>query len=1268
MRGRFMRLMLSACAGIASLAASAVVQVDIEHDTSGVRLGYWTSDFAAAKAYADANHVPFIGFWGSTGCGYCALMKSTGLISKEFLAWVQTHKVVMCYVEVAASQTSVMTPAKEFMKGSNRSGEYPFMTFYWNKSNGEVVKADFTGRKGDIPPYSKGTLGVQFVAGLDYHFGSYKPEDAYAGGYFSVTNRSATARLEAVAGKTTYVDVPMFRTSTSDYTNKIQVDAGAMGNVAWASKATKASYRCSIPATAKAGSTIALKLYDSTGKTVKSTTTIAVVAEPANSISNPKWIGESFEAGEWTMDLDAALAKAKSATARAYTLAVVGGDLWCPYCQGLRNGVLSKADFTTWAKRNNVNLVTIDMPQKDKTTATLLTRDESAAGASGAAYLSRKMISDSAAQTVFNRNKTLSGSTWLPKSSSATRCGNPTVLLLNPDKTVAARLYSANDGTTYPLEETLSRLNALLGHVGGSDKLTDAATTTLSLAVEGTASGELQVNSNVRWYKLTNVPNGRVTFSSTGGKDRVLTVYEYSGSGACTTVLAAGTNSLGVTFTTTANKYLKVQGFVPGKTAYGSDNTMTYTLSSAVTLVPSQSQASFKTTSGKMNMTVTKGTKYKLSGFTSYAAFTKNSDGTYTANSSGTIAMSSAAGATVTYQIWVSGTIQFATTSASKLESDGSGTISVTRTGGTAGAASVTVSVNKGSSGSGRVTVSPTTLTWADGASGAKTVTYRIAATSAYNPDETFTISLAVASSSAAALGANKTFSLKVSDTDEPVLPRQSYALQLFRNFSASEAYAVSNIRENGRVSIGTAGRLPSGVRVSYDANTKRLVLSGKPTRAGTYEFSVAVSERRSAGISTGPATTFTVTVSDPSKLKPGDKGYNAVLAAGTTVYGSMPLYGTASGRKVMAGVATVKILRTGRMSVNYVGADGVRSTFSGLPTLSADGTAKLVAARGDATATLSVLSTGLSTLSIAGLSTRFGSSLASRSGGLLLTNGDRAAYAGYYTVTLSVAAMSGKTEIATGTGYVILKMNTATFTRTGKVSYLGTLANGTAFSGSAYLSGMAQLQDNAEWAYLPICVAKRGVSAAFVLRVRANAAKTYESNPQVVLAESESTPYMIAYDTFAALNVYGGIYDRNMDFELCCDEYYSTTTFKVAYGTSLFADSARYGAVTTLPNATVTVGERGALSIANADASHMLTLRLAPSTGIVTGRMPVTFANGRRVTLTVKGVLLPGWADCGCFETDAIIERPIFSGAAYYADTIGGISAKRGFSVELQH
>ena len=275
-------------------------------------------------------------------------------------------------------------------------------------------------------------------------------------------------------------------------------------------------------------------------------------------------------------------------------------------------------------------------------------------------------------------------------------------------------------------------------------------------------------------------------------------------------------------------------------------------------------------------------------------------------------------------------------------------------------------------------------------------MTYRISADDVVRADETFTITLAIGAGSAATLGTATKFMLTLSDTDDPVLPASSYSLTFFRKFAVSQAYSVSNIKENGRVTVNRTGTMPTGIRLAYDTRTKRLVFSGSPSRVGTFEFGVSLSEQRSSGVATGKVTTFKVTVSDPRTLKPGDAGYNAVLTAGSTVFGSVPLYGSLSGSKMVAGVATVKVLRSGRTTVAYIGSDGARLTLSGLPTLSSDGTMQFAASRGDVNATLKVTSAGRATLSMTGISTRFGSSLSSESSGIALINANRAAYAGY--------------------------------------------------------------------------------------------------------------------------------------------------------------------------------------------------------------------------------------------------------------------------------
>lgn len=1262
---RLSKSVLATVCALASFVALAVKQVDIDHDTTGCRPGVWTSDFDAAKAYADQHHTPLLAFWGSSGCAHCATMKSNGFMKELFINWVKAKPIVLLYTEVDPSQTSTKTPVKTFTKGDYTGGNFPYMRCYWPKADGTLVSKCFSGNSKQMP-VTEGLLSEQLVGTLDKYFGSWKPEPDYAGGYFSVTNLP-NARLEAVAGTTKSVSIPMFRKEKAAAKNKLQINGGSLIDISWAANEVTKSYKYTIPSTAKAGASIALKLFADDGKTVKSTSAINVVAAPANAIGNPKWIGKSFAAGEWTMDLDAALKNGRK------TLAFVGGDMWCPYCQGLRDGVLSKSDFVNWAKESNVNLVAIDMPQKNKTTATLLTRDEAAGGVSGAAYLSRNEIPDADAKTVFDRNKKLSGSTWLPKSSSATRLGNPTVLLLNSDKTVAARLYQANDGKAYPLQETLNRLKELLLLAGGTDKDTDPAATTKSLAIETTDTGTIQVNNRTVWYKLTNVPAGQVTFTGTCSKgDLTLSVYEYSGSGACPDApLATGRNSLAVTFKTGSGKYLKVESFQDNTAKYGTGTARGYSVTSAVTLTPSDASASFKTTSGNVRLAVTAGKTYKLSGFSDYSAFTKNEDGTYTAKSGGTIAMTAAAGATVTFQLWQPGTVQFAASSAKAMEADGKVTVKVSRTGGASDAASFNLSVDTGSNASGRVSVSPATVSWATGDSAAKTVTLTIAVNKTFNPDETFKVTLTKASGSAV-LGAVKTFSLSVTDTDDPVLASASFEKRYYRNMQIEEVFPVQNIK-GGKVSLALDGKLPTGLKLAYNPESKALVLAGKPTRAASASFKVTVSERRTSGkTATGTPSTFNVIVADAAALKPGEKGYNKVIAAGGTTYGTIPVYGTLGGSKVVAGSVLVKMTKALQVTAKFTGADGSKASFSGrLGALNDGGTASAALEKGAARMTVSISTAGKATAKLTGLKTIFGSSLDSGSVGANMVHGALDAYAGYYTVTLpadTTQLAKGGEMVPTGTGYVTLKMTLASFKKSGKVSYAGMLPDGKSFTGYAYLSADHVTQGGATWAYLPLVIAKGKENAGLMLRVRKNAAKTHGDDPMVVLAADDgSVPFWSYGGIETPLNVYGAYYDQGLDLSGCCSEYYNKTIFTLTADTAYFADSTVYGKIAKLPSTTVTVSSGSKLGVKNADAAFPVKLTLTRKTGIVSGTYPVEFSGGRTVKLTVKGVLLPGWADCNCSEDVSVIERPLFSGLAFYSDRIGGGLAKRGFAVELR-
>ena len=82
------------------------------------------------------------------------------------------------------------------------------------------------------------------------------------------------------------------------------------------------------------------------------------------------------------------------------------------------------------------------------------------------------------------------------------------------------------------------------------------------------------------------------------------------------------------------------------------------------------------------------------------------------------------------------------------------------------------------------------------------------------------------------------------------------------------------------------------------------------------------------------------------------------------------------------------------------------------------------------------------------------------------------------------------------------------------------------------------------------------------MLRIRKNAFTISETNPQAVLAAPSAVPFLLAGGDFAALDVYGGIYDKTLDFSKCCEQFYETTQFKFVALTDWLAPSEKYGAI----------------------------------------------------------------------------------------------------------
>ena len=1269
--------------------------------------GVWGGAYATAKAYSEAHHIPLVVFWGNPGCSACASL-SDAVATSEFKSWMSDDGTgggaSMVFVHIEGTATDDAAACKAFAKTCNGNSllEFPFIRIYWPKEDGGLVTVNFTGRSSTLL-FGGATLAAKFINAIEHYTwgsGYTGTHKQYAGGYFAVTN-SPSARLEA-SPATEYVDVPLFRTETGATNQPLVASIGSriLANmfVTWPENQTNHLVRLSgLAGEYSDGASVSLKLMD--GETVASQSSITFV-NPTNSVKNPYWLGEkdttgvnALNFGEWTMDLDAAKAIVSASPNSARTLVLASGVLWCPYCKSLESSVLDNDVFKDWVRANNIALVVLDNPKRSAddikdangqliavgtkangAPPTLLRYAETAAGVSGAGYLSRKMIPVLDAEAVLQRNHDLLYQGGTLAAPESLRTGYPTFILLNKDGTVAGRLLDGCNGPArvwgLSAEETINRLNELLLLTGGEGD-SKPSTTTLSYAIESVTNGSVQVNANTKCYRLVNVPAGKVTFSVNAPKDVSLAVCETPDTLSNARLLAAGGSQVTVDFTSVSNKYLVVSAYTNSLAATGVNTTFNYELSSRVTLAPTEMRNSFTPQAASVGMDITTGTVYKLAGFSneSLSNFTANADGTYTALQTGTAVLAPAAvGSEVSYQIWAPGTIAFTVDSQRFLESMATGTISVVRTGGVSGRAAVSVCLRQSTLTPGRLTVEPSTdIIWEEGETGEKPVAFSVVVDTTFQVDETFTMNLVktVTPDNAAVLGVTTNHTVTVSDTDNPILGGTDYAFRLYKNFAAAQSYHVYNILENGRVTLSrVSGMLPSGVSLKYDAATQSLVLSGKPSLPGEFSYVFTISERRVTGTKTGLPIRFNISVVAPNELDAGDPDYNP--AVGTVISTTLPVLAAAGDTNVLGGVLSVSVTRNNRVTAKFTGALAKVISFSGYWQSMSDGVASAeLATRTGELLVLGLTGDGRLHATISNISSEFGSDFTTPDDGVpaLQDQAALARYAGFYTVTLP-AMTNGLTEVgetlALGTGYVTLKMNSSTFLRYGTVSYAGMLADGSKISGSTTLLPYS------DYALLPIF--KRSSSGKYsvglVLSVRPDAASTYEEDPMVVLADASTQPYWYTLGEFIPLEVYGGYYDPMMNLLDCCEGVYETEVFGVTFDTAWFAPSERFGGIAELPNAAVSVNSVG-LTVQNSNALLKLTFSLSKRTGIVSGRIPVQFANGQRITLSYKGVLLPGWNDCGCTDV-APLKRPFASGAAYYQDRVGGVSVKRGFSIDL--
>ena len=1232
-----------------SLAAAVLLIVSCVASTvqGDVTPNVWNSSFPSSLKYAQEHGLPLVMTWSNWGCTYCQDL-TAALDTAEFMNWAAAspNDYVLCHVQgYNGRDLEANKGAREFAGTANGTrptelGGFPFVCLYMPYDGGRVFcVTNFIGRYGQMTGSRKwGTLADQMISSIeDFMAGAEAPDPCVEFPMGDVVND----RLEAIAGETDWVEVPLRRTN---YTNmearaSLTLDLGAgvkvVSNLTWVAGDVAKSVRFVLPTDRAAGATLALTLRNYAGMELAVRHVTYVDPKSAaleNSPKNPRFIGERTAStlawGEWTMDYEVARQKA-AAEEGASTLVLIGGSLWCPDCYSTDRFLIDTPEFKAWAVSHKIACVAIDVwNPKSTVNASLLTwnsvttgdryvtcnyglpADESLRHQSGAGYLSRHRVTADVAAAVAARNQTyLSTSTaeggfCRPEDAAGQgktygfMAGIPCLLVVRNDGSVAGRIYQFNNvsaSSAVDLSAHLKRLQEMVDQKARSEEEdNDHALTTRDVIKPGqSVSASVSAVDGLDVYKIDAPVYTRTVFSLSGAENAVVTLEVTDDSGAVSKSLAAVTGNLADGLSVSA-----------------------------------------RLSSGNCHATV---------------SFPKDADGYATG---GFFAFSNVASTVCAYGLSMTGEMSggevgFGQSVMEASESESVVRIPVARTCGSGGRLAVQVrlertAVAEAALKDGRIEWTDTPLVWQDGESGEKTVSLKVKDDAVYLEDLMLGFSitdLAAQKTDARIADGLGSLVLRIRDDD-------GTAILLHKSMRVDERCALEGWRPGDEVVIDKlSGSLPAGLRVSVTDGA--VAVNGVPRILGEYRSRYRAVIYRAGAVASVREIEFEFSVREPlfASVIPS-------LATART-YSNLPLTElecTDCGdlRTQLTGLLTVTVPASGKLSAKLISGGRVHvydtdgwDSFDGVRTIRATLRAEFESE--DAPAAIGVALTA-DTLTLA----LPGGDLSVPSLGWSASH-DAAAWLGQYTVQMPQTGMAdtAKTLRMTGDAYMAMRMITQTASRNGYMIYAGLMPNGRAFSGSAVL---LERQDG--FCELPFLnVVDEGISGygiSGVLSIKGNPKDTLWSVRAADRALTCWRDESLGLAHSSDLQVYGTYYDSATVYAKFLEDYAEKTgSFALHAGVEGFDPVAAQ------------MTEAGPVL----KSTERATLSFSPVTGVVSGILDL---DGIGPT-AYRGVVLPGWQACpDCKPGVEFVERPWASGVtAYYA--FGENARRDGARIELK-
>ena len=485
----------------------------------------------------------------------------------------------------------------------------------------------------------------------------------------------------------------------------------------------------------------------------------------------------------------------------------------------------------------------------------------------------------------------------------------------------------------------------------------------------------------------------------------------------------------------------------------------------------------------------------------------------------------------------------------------------------------------------------------------------------------------------------------------EPVTTKLNYDLFLFTTIDSSPAFPpqkIYNVSDAYKIVMKkVSGKLPTGIKLTCEAGFVKL--SGTAKTAGTYTYQFALHQNRLGVDHAGPTITLNFSIAAANDVAAG-----GCALLGKLVKTTVPLYLEEGENRVLKGVLELNLTAQNKIQAKYYGMSRSPISFGGGWSTIADGTARAsLKATGGQELVLALGGAGSLTADVT--DPAYDAALSSGAPLTIGIGSYASAFGGTYTVSLAeLSATSG-----TGCGFVVVKR----IAKNGRAQWLGVLPNGQNVSGNAFVT-----LDGDGNAVLPVFKYSGRDYIAAPLKIRPGIGEQDEPRAVVGCAGTlarwghHAAPVSV-HDCMAR----GSWYGKSPKLDECCYQQFSANVLTLSAVTDGFT-SARYGAVATAPSGDVQVTTD---KISLVERTPDLKISFTKATGIFKGSMKVAMASGA-VTAKFAGVVIPGWHDCNCSPQDFSdpfhidVSQPFAVGAAWFADTEGGASAKRGFTVKI--